>query len=231
MEDLLIPFGKVVVSDDEQEVILTGRMDTMYLPPYTYSTIQMKGQVGKQYTVIAKYRDLYASATTTIPPIDYLDSIVIKSDTSDLVTLLAYMTVDTTSEAYYAFFMRKEKTKQFQLCPFGVFNGKDVDEGKVELRIFNALTDTVDNMIRIYTFVKDSTMYELKLARIDYPSYLFWKAYNEHIITRGVIFVPVYKNIPSNVQGGLGYFSGMGSSYYQFNCAKDTTYRYNLSGQ
>ena len=46
VEDLLIPFGKVTVSDGEQEVVLTGRIDTAYLPPYTYNYTYIRGQVG-----------------------------------------------------------------------------------------------------------------------------------------------------------------------------------------
>ena len=35
IEEQLIPFGRVTVSDGENEVVLTGRLDTLYLPPYT----------------------------------------------------------------------------------------------------------------------------------------------------------------------------------------------------
>ena len=69
VENQLIPFGKVTISDGETQAILTGRLDTMYLPPYTYTTIDIEGQVGRTYTITVTYNDLYATATTTIPQI------------------------------------------------------------------------------------------------------------------------------------------------------------------
>ena len=229
--DQLIPFGKVVVSDDEQEVILTGRLDTLYLPPYSYSSLNMVGQVGKTYTVTAKYKDLYATATTTIPPVAYIDSLVIKQTFKTRVSVTAYMSdVKPDEESYYALFLREYGTKQFVLCPFGVFDSQKAVDGKMELTVFNPLTDyrTIENVNSNFhrdTVPSDTIKeYQLKVARIDYPSYLFWKAYNEQVVTSGIVFVPVFKNMPSNVEGGIGYFSGMGSSVYRFNLQTDTTY-------
>ena len=63
IEEQLIPFGKVTISNGEQEAVMTGRLDTMYMPPYTYTTIDIIGEPGKRYTVTAKYKDLHATAT------------------------------------------------------------------------------------------------------------------------------------------------------------------------
>lgn len=231
-EDLLIPVGKVVVSDGEDEVILTGRLDTAYLPPYTYSSLNMVGQVGKQYTVTVTYKDFYATATTTIPPIAHLDSICVRSAT-DRMDVRAFMRIDEAdADSYYALFARKYGTKQFRFCPLCVFEGTDANNGILEMKVTNPVSDSEELYGLNYYFKKDSAIpdslqeYQLKIARIDYTSYQFWKAYNEQVVTSGILFVPVYKNVPSNVSGGWGYFSGMGSSMYRFNTAKDTTYQF-----
>ena len=231
-EQQLIPFGKVTVSDGENEVILTGRLDTAYMPPYTYSSLDMVGQVGKTYTVTAKYRSFYATATTTIPPIAYLDSVVVHSSVNDKVNIRAFMSgIDPNKNTYYALFVKQIDDKQYQLCPFGVFESKDATDGQLEITIFNPFPNPDKPRLSHY-FFNDTTKsvqqreYDLKLATIDYASYQFWKAYNELIITQGILFVPVYKNIPSNIEGGYGYFSGMSSSFYHFNLSRTTTYRY-----
>jgi len=232
IEDLLIPFGRVAVSDGTNEVVLTGRIDTAYLPPYTYSSLDMEGAVGKTYTVTVQYKDYHATATTTIPPVATLDSLRVKSHEDDALDIRAYMSgIDPNEEAYYALFARKYKTKQFQLCPFGVFQGRDAKNGQMEIQVYNPAPEPDRHDMLEYFFYKDSKaetpqIYQLKIARIDYPSYCYWKAYNEQIVTRGILFVPVYKNLPGNVSGGQGIFTGMGSSVYTFALSPDSTYRF-----
>jgi len=228
VEELLIPFGKVTVADDEQEVVLTGRIDTAYLPPYTYSSTYIRGQVGKTYTFTAKYYDYYATATTTIPPVATIDSLKVRKEI-DKMDVRAYMPVDP--DGYYAFFLRKPGGKQFELCPFDVFEGRDAVDGRMEVKVYCPFTDTENEFMGIdFQFRNDpkkedtDKTYRLKVARIDEEAYRFWKAYNELAITKGILFVPVYKNIPSNVVGGYGNVSGMGASFYDILVARDTTY-------
>ena len=226
VEDQLIPFGWVAVSDGKEEVVLTGKLDTMYLPPYTYSSIYMTGQSSRTYTVHVKYREMEATATTTIPPVATFDSLCIRSFTPPFVQITGYMShVDMTEESYYAVFVREYGKAQYQVCPYGVFSSQDMHSGKMEVNIYTPYRERNDvTEAEMYFSANDSIEYQVKIARIDYPSYQFWKAYNEQIITRGILFVPVYKNLPGNISGGTGYFSGMGSSIYRFRAVPDTTY-------
>lgn len=230
VEEQLIPFGKVTVSDGTEEVVLTGRIDTAYLPPYTYKSTYIRGQVGKTYTFTAKYYDYYATATTTIPPVAAIDSLKVRSQV-DKLDVMAYMPVET--DGYYAFFLRKPGGKQFELCPFDVFEGRDAVDGRMEVKIYCPFSDGENEFMGInFQFrnkpdkTDEEKTYCLKVARIDEEAYRFWKAYNELSITKGILFVPVYKNIPSNVAGGYGNVSGMGASFYDILIARDTTYRF-----
>ena len=226
VEDLLIPFGKVTVSDGVEEVILTGRLDTAYMPPYTYSSINMVGQVGKTYKVTAKYNDLYAEASTTIPPVAHLDSLSVRFDSVGLGTVRGYMSgVDNPYDSYYVLFVREQGKKQFQFCPLGVFEGREAVNGRIEMVVSYSQKQDIKGR-NDYCFYRDSVQYQLKLARVDYASYQFWQAYSQQQLTSGLVFVTVYRNVPSNVEGGLGYFSGMGSSVYTFDTTRDTTYYY-----
>lgn len=228
MEEQLIPFGRVAISDGEQEVVLTGRLDTSYLPPYTYSSVYMMGEEGKTYTVTATYREFKATATTTIPPKAKLDSLSIRASELGMVNVYAYMShIDSINESYYALFARQYGQKQYKLCPFGVFTSRDATHGILKMSVYNPILKSEGIQgIANYFQPTDSADYQLKVARIDYPSFQFWKAFNEMSITQGLFFVPVYKNLPSNVEGGIGIFSGLGSSIYRFNLLNDTTYRY-----
>ena len=227
IEDQLIPFGHVSVFDGENEVLLTGRLDTFYLPPYTYTTVDMEGVVGKTYTVTATYNDMEATATTTIPPVAYLDSIKIAATAMKTIDINAYMTVDPDEEAYYLLYIRERGTKQYRLCPMGIFTNQDAVDGCLNMKVYNPLSKETDfEAMNNYFLHGDSAIYQLKIARVNRTEYLYWKAYSERTLSGGVLFVPVYSNIPGNVEGGIGIFTGMGSSSYRFNLLNDTTLRF-----
>lgn len=70
----------VTVSDGEKTVQLEGQVNLGIFPPYYFTTTQMKGEVGKTYTLRVEYQDYVATASTTIPqpvPIEklYVDEI------------------------------------------------------------------------------------------------------------------------------------------------------------
>ena len=54
---VVLPWGKVTVSDGINEVILTGDYDERYFPPYAYSTSRMKGVPGRTYHLTVEYGD------------------------------------------------------------------------------------------------------------------------------------------------------------------------------
>ena len=49
LKNHIIRWGKVSISDGEKEVILSGRKDERFFPPYIYTTSKLKGEVGKTY--------------------------------------------------------------------------------------------------------------------------------------------------------------------------------------
>ncbi len=217
-EQQIIMWGKVTISDGEQEVILTGRLDTLYIPPYTYSTLHISGEVGKTYKVTASYKDMYAEAITTIPPIATLDSILLTDNRNKTGKFLkAYVSATPSEDAYYAVFVRKRGDKQYKLSPMGVFETKAADEGNKEILIYNPLvSDSIKYNELFPSFPVDTAVsYQLKIARIDNISYRFWSEFSQMNSTKGIFFLPIYENIQGNVSGGIGNFTGMGSSIYE----------------
>lgn len=52
----------------------------------------------------------------------------------------------------------------------------------------------------------------VKLAQVDEQSYNFWSEYDKNIILGGSMLFPKSTNLPSNVEGAIGYWCGMGST-------------------
>ena len=73
----LLRWATVSVSDGENEVFLTGKIDESYFPPYIYTTSRMRGQQGKTYKLKVKYGEYKAEATTTIPLCAQIDTVIV----------------------------------------------------------------------------------------------------------------------------------------------------------
>ncbi len=224
----LIAFGKVVIDNGEEQVILTGRLDTNYMPPYIYTSVHMVGEVGKTYTVTATYNDYCATAQSTILDIPTLDSIVVEAYSEELSRVTAYMSqFPKDKKAYYALYTCPVGERQFKLCPLGTFSNEQAIDGKITIKVHQRKGE-IGEIITPNNFMKtDSSFHHIvKLVRVEYPVYQFLDSYSAQLFSQGMIFMSAYGNIPTNIVGGLGYFSGLGATDYLISIEKDTTYVY-----
>ena len=98
----MVLFGRVAISDGIDTVVLTGKVDTNYMPPYIYTTVFMRGEAGKTYHLLATDHGFEVSATTTIPyekPV--VDSFAVKHQTGEIYSqLIAYASQLMIGEHY-----------------------------------------------------------------------------------------------------------------------------------
>ncbi len=227
-EEQMIAFGKVVIDDGENQVILTGRLDTNYMPPYIYTTAHMIGETGKTYTLTATYKDYCATATSTILDAPHLDSITIQKTVVGNMRVEAHMSHFPTHEkTYYALYTCPLGEQQFKLCPLGTFSSDQAIDGKIKIKIHRKKGDIGEIITPDNFDVSDSIFHHaVKLARIEHSVYQFLDSYSAQLFSQGMLFMSAYGNIPTNIQGGLGYFAGLGSNDYVISVEKDTTYVY-----
>jgi len=236
IEEQLVLFGRVAIFDGTDSVVLTGRLDTNYMPPYIYTTTEMEGVVGKTYTLLAHYKGYDASAKTTIPKVARFDSIRVEEILPNQMRLTGYMS-GVERDGCFLLMARKIEDKQYKLCPFGVFSGEQATNGRMAVTIYcpdfskiGLEPDSIkkeESFIPAMTFPKSSEQgYSIKLARIDRTSYLYWDQYMAQKSTQGVLFMSVYKNLPSNIENGLGIWSGFGSTTYNLRPSQTKTFVY-----
>ena len=133
-----------------------------------------------------------------------------------------------------ALLAKKLEAHQYRLCPLGVFSGAAANEGKMAVTIYCPDFSRIGIDIQkkdsvrpttVMTFPKSEEQgYSIKLAQIDLESYLYWDQYAAQSMTQGVLFMSVYKNLPSNIQNGLGIWYGMGSSEYHLRLTQSKTF-------
>ena len=72
----------------------------------------------------------------------------------------------------------------------------------------------------------DSIDIAIKFAKVGELEYLFWDSYVAQNMTQGMFFMETHGNILSNIQGGNGYWCGMGASEYTIQLDRDSLYQY-----
>ena len=56
--------------------------------------------------------------------------------------------------------------------------------------------------------------------------YQMWDSYIAQNMTQGLFFMETHSNILSNIEGGNGYWCGMGASEYVIHLDEETLYTY-----
>ena len=218
----MVLFGKVVIFDGEDSVTLTGRVDSNYMPPYIYTTTKMKGEVGKTYSLHATYQNYTAKARTEILDIATFDSIrtVEHHEKLNVVGYANNLEVGAT----YILMARITTQHQYKICPTGAFRAKATN---MAVTINNPLDFTGGGMMLQTLFPKtDSVDISIKFARVGESEFQMWDSYIAQNLTQGMFFMETHSNILTNIDGGNGYWCGMGSSEYIISLKQDSLYTF-----
>ena len=224
----IITFGRVVLYDGSDSVILTGRVDTNYMPPYIYTTVFMKGEVEKEYRPHASYKNYSATATTFIPSVPVFDSIFVRVKDSLNTEICGYCSHLIPGE-HYLVMVKKAADSQYSLCPMGVFEAQK-EQMRIDIR--NPLNFGSKNRLgagywsSLYFPKWKNTKIGIKFAHIGADEYRCWDSFGAQSLTQGVFFVETHKNIATNISGGLGCWCGMGAAEYEVSIDHTEIYRY-----
>lgn len=218
MDDLnrfLLKWAKVTVSDGEDSVTLTGKYDNGYFPPYIYTTGRMRGRAGKRYALSVEYRDMRATAVTTIPEAPVVEEYRIERCAgSDTLYQITVCLMDNKEERnYYQILTRTgTESKQFLASYLGCIDDAVLD-GRAEIPVYRGHHLTNKDYTPYFS-VNDTV--SVKVARIDREAFLFWNEYIKSQSLSNNMFLSTSDNIPSNISGGLGYWCGYGATTAHF---------------
>lgn len=209
LSDYMERWAKVTISDGERSEVMVGRYDKNYFPPFVYTSYEMRGEVGKTYTITVETDNgERATAQTTIPePMQLRDVCSKPADGGDGYLIYGY----TDERKKCKLFVKNYwEDKEFQSMSMGLYDSDMyTDEGKVTVK--NSLTAWTEE----YTpyFKKGDTVI-VKVAALDDKSYDFWRSYEDMSMLSRLPMIPMTNNLKSNVHGALGYWCGYGVSTY-----------------
>lgn len=210
LKDYIVTWAKVSVSDGVDTVVLTGKYDPEYFPPYVYTTGRMFGRVGATYTLMVEYEDIYATAETRILPSPVMENMrVVRSEDSDsLYQIEITMRDESPEKDYYQVFTKTgTSSKQFFAAYLGYFTDDVIIDGTF-IPVFRGKSAMDED----YTpYFKENDSVSVKIAHIDNGAYEFWSTYSKNVNMPSSMFLTAISRVPSNISGALGYWCGMGS--------------------
>lgn len=215
LRDYALTTAKVTISDGENFEVLTLKPNSDYFPPYLYIGTEMKGEIGKKYTLTVESGGKKAFASTTIPEPVKLDStwFALEKDQDSLGFIWIKFTDDATTKNYYRTLTQIQNVdskyipNHFPNFNDDYFNGQDIE---FSLLKGNSSIEREDDF---YYSLGDTIM--LKFTTIDILSFNFWYSFQKEIINTGNPFASTNARVKTNVTNGLGVWCGYGSTYYK----------------
>lgn len=213
LQEYLIRWGKVTISDGENDVVLTGMRDKDYFPPYIYTTSSIRGKAGKSYSLKVEYSGRTVTATTTVPEPVSLEYIKVKkSDIEDSYYLTGGLMDDRLTKDYYKFFVKRARKDSIYKPSFmGLVNDEILSENIEELAINRGISTIIEKEGNFFS--KDDIVH-IRFCTLDEQSYAYWSDFDTIYSLSRNPFFPANSRIRSNIKGGLGYWAGYGSTYY-----------------
>lgn len=223
LSDYVVKFARVSVSDGEKSVVLTGHMDSRYVPGYVYSSNYMVGKPGKTYTLIVRTGGKYVVAETTIPQYPpTVDSIVcrhVPSDTS-MCEVTAYLKRNSGRDEYFkSFYQEGDDQVQYLSSFLGVVDG-GLTDSLFTIPVIKGVTDFDKNDDSRY-FAND-TLVSIKISTMDDVSYEIWRSYEDNNRFRSMFMSSSVREVATNIEGGQGYWCGFNSFRLDFKAVPGT---------
>lgn len=226
LENYIVRWARITISDGQQTVTLTGRMDDAFFPPYIYTTTSMKGQPGRTYTltVYCNDRDPIV-ATTTIPQGSdgtLVDSLSVEpvSNSDTLFQVVAHVSIPPYPITYYRIFTNSDldRSQDFHPSLLGVLrsdmiaNGHiDVNQGRATLIFSN---DDIKKELDYTPYFKQGDQVMVRFAQIDSTAYAFWRSFEDMLSLSRIPLFPATVNMPKTLPEAYGFWQGWNASYH-----------------
>lgn len=214
LAEALMRWATVTVTDDDtgREVILTGAPSRGHFPPYHYYTFDMRGEPGHTYTMRARYRDMLARATATMPAPTHIDSVRPRPVDSNprLRSVEVYFTAPDDCPAYYHVSTRLVGQDRRPLpATLGVIEAVEPRRPMcITAMRAKTSTDTVD----FTPYFPVGSIVDVRLERVSPEVYEFWRMFsNTALFGASELFNSSF-SLPSNISGGYGIWSVAGTS-------------------
>ena len=210
LKESVVNWGKVTISDGEREVVMTGRVDNAYMPPFRYYTTKIVGEPGKTYTITADFADLHAKASMRMPYPTPIDSVSLIQVSDSLFAATLHFTSPADTPAYYYLSMAEENSRSSHKP--SMMGSICADMAGIHYSIPILRPKNKISNGKYIAQLKLGETWNIRLNRVEKEVYDFWTAYDNMLLFSSSPFISSNESLPTNILGGYGIWSPQGSS-------------------
>ena len=197
----------VTVSDGEKTVQLEAAINLGVFPPYYFTTTQMKGEVGKTYSLRVEYQDYVATAQTTIPQPVPIEKLYVETIKDSLATVKCGFTDPPEPGNYYKLFTKTlGEDADFVSTAFGFASDESL-HGYTEFFIYSN-----QRFMDVWgqPNVREYDVLRVKLCTIDEAAFHFWSIFEKTVMGTAFSLRSDGSLYDTMIQGAKGYWIGYG---------------------
>lgn len=215
VEDMVIRWAKVSVSDGEETEVLSGRIDKNYFPPFIYRGSRLSGEAGKIYTLKVEYSGQVWTAQTTIPhsvPLTTLTPEIAVNDT--LYSIEATFNDPANAKNYYKLFTKViNKHTRFLSSLMGNFDDNLFNGQSMTVTVNQGIDQRQFKNFESHFHIYDTVL--VQFCTLPEFGFRYWTAYENELVNGQNPFFPANQNLPTNIDnGGIGIWCGYGRKTY-----------------
>ena len=214
--DVVLTRAKVTVTCEGKSEVLILFRNKKYFPQHFYRGNEMRGEVGKTYSLEIILNGDTITSKTTIPSKVEMQKVWYKNDSIDTTKGYIWVGVnDPASEVnnYRAFTKIVNHQYQYVATHLSVLEDTPFNGKYMEFPLYKGLESNTDNKFD-YRFSRGDTV-DVKISTMDNVSSKFWIGFEREMINSGNPFGPEGRNLNSNITGGIGIWCGYASSKYR----------------
>ena len=213
---LIASVAKVSISDGKETEVLTLRYAKNIFPPYYYEGTDIRGEIGKTYTITVELEGkTYTSTTTLLEPVSLQKISFVKTTNNKLQNFLSLNFLDPkgVKNCYRVYTKRIGKDPNYVPCYLSTFNDYGFDGQEFNFEVIRSYSSVVQTDNGRYFVKGDSVM--VKFCTIDEQQHNYWKSVETQIAISANPFGLSSSDPLTLINGGaLGVWAGLSSKYY-----------------
>ena len=209
----VIRSAKITVSDGEKEEVLRLKRDNDRIPPFVYFGSEIIGEAGNTYTLKIEYLNKRISGTTTIPQsVPILSADYIKDKPADKNGYVFIKFKDPVNEKnFYQVETLLDKHDSIYIpALYGNLNDDNFIAPVVSFQIFRGKSFSFEDHSDYKPNFEDGDLIYVKLRTMNKEGFEFWNSWQNEIINGQSPIFPNTTSLKSNIDGGIGVWSGYG---------------------
>lgn len=214
LQDIVVRWAKVTVSDSARSEVLTGRYNKDYPSRFIYTGSAVRGRAGRTYTLTVEYGGGTWTAVTSIPDSKARLSDIRAQWVSDsLYRITAQLVPDSAGNSCMAECSIAGQGTYFRPALFGIVNGR----GQTDCRRITINRPIDYTRISSYTTLfRESDTVNVRLLSMSDFGYEYWSMWENNVINSLNPIFPADSNLPTNLSGSAtGIWCGYAAAYYR----------------